>query len=282
MNLQQLLTFYSRPGIYNPIGINKDNIKSLEKIIYTHKNINVYCYVCFYDEQNKSKIINRLKHYINSTIDYIKPNLANDYFKDLVILISLDPKKKEFLKTNIIEPANVNNGLTSFFHDGLRHIFIYRMQDVYKVLIHEMIHYFDADFRGVKLQGITDKLALTFIEKNGLNYNEAFVEAMAIYLYCLFSKNKIEYYIERGMRVAKAILSQPDYVSKGRMYQNTNGYSYYICRAALLLNVPMLLAVYKSRNPVDFVNLINKSMILFNNEIDKYKPLKSMQVILEN
>jgi hypothetical protein len=282
MNVQQLLTFYSRPGIYNPLSINKDSIKSIEKIIYTHKNINVYCYVCFYNEQNKNKIINLLKHYINSTIDYIKPKLGSFKDNNLVILISLDSKKKEFLKTNIIQPTNVNNGLTSFLHDGTRHIFIYRMQDVYKVLIHEMIHYFDADFRGIKLKGISDKLALTFIENNGINYNEAFVEAMAIYLYCLFSKKEMNSIVERGMRVAKAILTQPDYVSKGRMYQNTNGYSYYICRAALLLNLPLLLAVYKSRNPTDFVNLINKSMIMFNNEIDKYKPLKSMQVILEN
>lgn len=285
MNYNELLDFYSRPGKYIPLPIIKSKIKSFKELVYSYKNINVYCYICHYEcdkleiETESSKFYNQLKHYINSTIDFIKPKPSN-----LVILLSLNNEKKKFPKTNVITPENVNNGLTTLFRDNTRHIFIYRKQDVFKVLIHEMIHYFDADFNDKTITGISDKLALSFIEENGLNYNEAFVEAMAIYLFCLFSKKDINYYVNRGIRVAKAILGQPDYVKTKKMYQNTNGYSYYICRAALLLNIPLLLSVFKTKDIQQFAHLVNKSMLQFDIEIKKktYIPLKSMQVIIVN
>ncbi len=285
MNIyNELLDFYSRPGKYNPIPIIKSEIKSFKELVYSYNNINVYCYICHYiyyesNEKDNCKFYDQVEHYINSTINYIKPEPSN-----LVILLSLNNEKKQFPKKNVITPENVNNGLTTMFRDNTRHIFIYRKQDVFKVLIHEMIHYFRADFNEMSMSGISDKLALTFIEEDPINYNEAFVEAMAIYLFCLFSKKDINYYVNRGMRVAKAILSQPDYVKTKKMYQNTNGYSYYICRAALLLNIPLLLSVFKTKDIQQFVHLVNKSMSQFDIEIKKkkYVPLKSMQVIVVN
>ena len=46
----------------------------------------------------------------------------------------------------ILSAVNVNSGYTSFYND-LREIVIYRKEEWFKVLIHELMHYYDYDIK---------------------------------------------------------------------------------------------------------------------------------------
>lgn len=266
---------------YTLLPIEKHLIKHIDKLEYTHKNVAIHCEIVHYDESRKyAKTINRLPHYINKTIDFLHSKSSLNQNK-LNILIALNNVKKEFPKSDKLDKEHANNGLTSFYHGGNRSIYIYRIQDVYKVLIHEMIHYFDYDFHSDGPLQVNFK-PFNIIETTNsgqINYNESYVETLAVYLYAMFTDQSIEYYRNRGIRVAKALIN---HVKKyPTVYQNTNAYSYYIVRAALMIHIQKVL---KIKTKQDLVNVIELSMKSLVNEIkkDAYEPLKTMQVVVKS
>ena len=266
---------------YTLLPIKKQLIKHIDKLEYTHKNVVVYCEIVHYDESRKyAKAINRLPHYINKTIDFLHSK-SSIHQNKLNILIALNNVKKEFPKTDKLEKEHVNNGVTTFYPNGNRSIYIYRIQDVYKVLIHEMIHYFDYDFNraGPLLVKFKPFNIIETTSSGQINYNESYVETLAVYLYAMFTDQSIQYYKNRGIRVAKALINHVK--AYPTVYQNTNAYSYYIVRAALMIHIDKVL---KIKNKQDLVNVIEISMKSLVNEIKKeaYEPLKTMQVVTKS
>ena len=272
---------YVEQNRFTLLPIQKQMIKHVDKLEYTYKNVAVSCEIVHYDESRTyAKKVNKLSHFINKTIDFLHSKSAIHQTK-LNILIALNNVKKEFPKSDKLEKQHVNNGLTTLYHNGNQSIYIYRIQDVYKVLIHEMIHYFDYDFRreGPLLVKFKPFNIIETTNSGQINYNESYVETLAVYLYAMFTGQSIQYYRNRGIRVAKALIN---HVKKyPTVYQNTNAYSYYIVRAALMIHIDKVL---KIKTQQDLVNVIEISMKSLVAEIkkDAYEPLKTMQVVVNS
>lgn len=103
----------------------------------------------------------------------------------------LSGKKKRIKVGEIFGPDNINSGLSISTQDPKDvHIIIYRMEDIFKVLIHEIIHYVGLDFRktDASLIDIMIKSKYKSMDNTSLYINEAYTEALALYYYCLIMK----------------------------------------------------------------------------------------------
>lgn len=143
----------------------------LEYSVYKKDNITVHIY---------NKVINGEKYDIGLVVKII--NFIRKYKKskkELELIIFLGSLKKEYpIKGNILTSKNVNSGMSQ--NDC---VCIWRREELYKVLIHELIHYYDLDFSKYDLRSME-----TYVKKL-LNYdgfnaiNETYTEILAINIY---------------------------------------------------------------------------------------------------
>jgi hypothetical protein len=110
----------------------KKFIKIKTSICYNNNNI--YIYNDTYEERKINKIINKIKIIINYLNNFIE-------IKGMKLYIILSDIKKNLInKKYLLDGDNVNSGLCSNSY-----IFIWREEELFKVLIHEMIHFFKLD-----------------------------------------------------------------------------------------------------------------------------------------
>lgn len=220
-----------------------------------------------------------LKHYIyrdtNTTINLFidvnhdRPNMNNimhicRFMRDLskkrnplLLNILYSPKKKKLPTGKTFMPANVNSGsaLTGVF------INLWRKEELHKVLIHELIHYFEIDFvhpiyRSKIAQDYTKKLHNTYRICGDDRIGEAYTEALAIIIHCSyiaymlgFKKEEIRHLLELEInfslfQMAK-ILKHSDIETVAKLKrdddspiclkQDTSVFSYYIIKVSLLV-----------------------------------------------
>ena len=197
-------------------------------------------------------------------IEYIKKwdkklNIKN---KEVIFHLFLTDKKKYFEKNLTFK--NVNNGLSYKF------ILIYRIEDIEKVIIHEMLHYYDLDYKNLSIKTFPFKNKLLHI-----NLNEAIVETLAL-IYYINTNSKINYYhfVERSILQINHILGYlditiEDLLNKNYQFEkNTNLFSYLILRTFFLLRPNHFIKTINNINIFDFVN--EKNLKLFK----KIKPKK--------
>ena len=128
-------------------------------------------------EINIKSILLRIK-FIIWFIEYLKHKTLNTN-KQLKIYLVLSNLKKEFpINKEIIGIKNVNTGYTDFRKNI---IFIWRYEEFEKVLLHEIIHYFDMDSRDHHVNKIVD------IHANGPHsYYEAITDVWGIYYHLIY------------------------------------------------------------------------------------------------
>ena len=90
----------------------------------------------------------------------------------------------QLMKNDIIRPFNINTGVS---YAGTHHIILYRLDELFKVLIHECIHSFKYDFQDKTK--CNNQNCDSYIKKNvnfvlkdtyPILYNEAYTEYLAI------------------------------------------------------------------------------------------------------
>eukprot|EP00798_Chlamydomonas_sp_ICE-L_P009304 gene9304-16438_t len=70
------------------------------------------------------------------------------------IIISLSFERKKFPTGSVVDSSHSNNGVTSTFVKGskvTKEVFIFRFEDLFKVIVHELIHFFGPDFSVIQL-----------------------------------------------------------------------------------------------------------------------------------
>jgi len=169
------------------------------------------------------------------------------------ITIYMTNLKKQFPKSVdvILNEDNVNSGVTIFDGED-KHIIIYRKEELYKVLIHELIHYYKIDFHYYDFQH--DKY---FIEKYGIRVKspfknshnplalyEGYTDTLACYMnmitYSLFKERSLDELIKAE---TKYYLAQASKIYKfTHLQENTHCFSYYIIKAAMFHNFAKFLA----------------------------------------
>lgn len=212
--------------------------------------------------------------------------LFRKYFKynKPINIIIVPTNKKKLLpssKNKIIGPNEVNSGANIFWGNDKQVLLIWRLEEIEKVLLHELIHYFKID------KGINER-----------DYQEAFTETLTIIYYTLyrlinnnksFTKFKIDINKELDFSIGQLVKlikywypkKIPEIIYKSpipndvinKISPDTSVLGYYWIKTALLYNlvknddINLLLnsnkkkiknRIMKSLRDKDFQNLIKK------------------------
>lgn len=154
------------------------------------------------------------------------------------------PKNKYLPKQNeFIESKHINSG---YYIIDTINIVIYRQEEFYKVLTHELLHFFDVIPFSYELQSMYENIFKSV--KNTINVNEGLVEVNALILNCYivsklrnlnFNKLLQSEYKFSEKQVSKLLLQQNvsfnDILNDKFVWkENTNAFSYFILKHIFL------------------------------------------------
>ncbi len=157
--------------------------------------------------------------------------------KPLNYYILLSPFKRYLPdKHNIIRPININGGYT--YING-NNIYVYRLEELPKVLLHETIHHLiDVKWKDNNL--IKLKEAFNIDEKTVLYPNEAVIELFAtilqLYFVSNYNCNKLKKLIKEEINYSRYKCYQILNLLNKKWYEKTNSYCYIIFKTILLIN----------------------------------------------
>lgn len=157
-------------------------------------------------------------------------------------------KKEIDFRNNIIDSFNVNTGLTTSYYNNFSKITIYRQEEWFKVLIHELIHAFNFDFR--ENYDAFKELKKYYDIDSDFNLNESYVEFWArlinVIYFCeiksinrekfdnnfkKYFKKEILHSIDSGLKILSLISIHND-----NYKENSNVFAYYIITSLLIIN----------------------------------------------
>jgi hypothetical protein len=225
-----------------------ENAHSSKILLEEWENHNTH--ICIYTPSPKKPNIKLIYLFIN----IIRKVFNNDQHLLLVIFYS-DKQKFLPLKKKKITSQNMNSGscLKKNF------IYIWRKEEFYKVLLHELIHYFELDFAeydGIVLKNKIDSL----FKISGVNViNEAFTEILALTFFSTILSEGIEVSFDKIIQyenlfthcqIAKIIIhfggKTYDDLFNITINQSTSVTSYIIIKGILLNNYSLMLSFFKN------------------------------------
>lgn len=194
---------------------------------------------------------------------------------------------------------NVNTGVTFFYYFAdHRDVYIFRNEEMIKVLIHELVHFYDLDKKSIQPDLESSLNQMFNLQGKSINVNESFTDTYAcilnILVYCalkarIYQKN-IKWYASECNRTFKRehkhILSQSVNVLKYNGYtikedrivptreisETTSVTSYYVLKAIMFSNIKVFLKYldehhYKLENEFKYIELIKNNVILYIDQI---------------
>jgi hypothetical protein len=269
-------------NVFVSIDIHKhaetSDIKNIEYIFENGTQLTLYNV----DSENTPNI--QLLSHIIAFMD----KLAEEVFKTDVVtkpkITIFSGLQKKILTTidNILCPDNVNSGSTMRGDT----IMIWRFEEVYKVLIHELVHFYGIDFYigDIGYDKLENYISNNFCLSGFDRPNEAYTETLAVLLHTLF----ISVYMKENysLLLRKELIHSCIQVNKildffnfktiDDMYkknsstcdaeidQRTSVFSYYILKTSLLFDVNKIFQFSKllptKNNISEFLTLISKSI----------------------
>lgn len=216
---------------------------------------------------------------------------------DIDLIIIHNNCNKNFVN-NQLNANNINSGSCIAFDS----IVIWRTEEILKVLIHELIHFFMLDFGNCAGSDIDFSKKLFGVSNDVLN--ESFTDSFAIIIHTLFvayysnNNNKLDLFNQEInfvlFQAAKIINTYNVDIANQSTFRNikqsTSAFSYYIVKAALLCNFvnlcnfvddflfhshydisKFILFVMQSMNSDSFVQAISHYLSIVNNKQTKNK-----------
>lgn len=276
-------------------SINK--LKKFKQIHYQFYNTDVH--LNFYYNKLNNKYIKQIINLTNFNIVLFN-ELHNNPRKNVNINFLLTNNKKtiNINKDNQLTKDNINSGYTQSFQNSVDDfIVIYRIEELMKVLTHEMIHLY-----GLHIHQRIDTKINKIIQNNNKFFSiyESYVESFAIIFYTFYySKiNKLDFnellnnqikfsYIQS----AKLLFSQNiiDINHLKDIKEETNAISYHLLKTCILTNLNKFKKIFNKKNGfllenkdrvLEFDNILIKSFksekkqinnfldLIKNNEID--------------
>lgn len=224
-------------------------------------------------------------------------NKSNKYNKlDLTIIAS---SQKKMFDSDLFTPCNINSGSTYPNHS----ITIWRSEEIYKVLLHELIHFYGLDFFSDPNSQYYESLK-NVVKIEGIDcINEAYTETLAVIInsvFCSYYKNHDHSNISDLINLEKHFLlfqvAKIIKLSKGKsaadlfkikINQTTSVRSYFVYKMFLLFNMDKFLDFVLKHNydisskPDELCALIKESCDIFRaredilNKIDEYMNIKT-------
>lgn len=155
---------------------------------------------------------------------------------------------------------HVNGGLTDHGGGGTTRVLVWRAEDGCKVLLHEVLHAYGVDGRlhdrAVDIALARD-LGVTTTDGGGVRLAEAYVDAVACYLYAMWQVGTA-----RGQALTRALTATREHMEVGAArvmlhyrggawHERTNACAYYVIKAALWADLPALLRAAPESSAVD-------------------------------
>ncbi len=285
------------------INKNTDYIQINTKIY--DKKVTIY-YTTFknIDDIGKyNKMINNILILLHLLISY-----SSNSSGSLTIYLYLTPIKKILPKTSItiLNQDNVNTAVTTAC-DPHGSILLYREEEWFKVLIHELHHLLCLDFSGLEYKGLKNAVSKLFNIKSEYNIAETYSEFWATIINCIFCSYNIlddicdektfllycEFFIEferifslfqtikildfMGLNYKELISRNTDDINlRYTLYrEKTNVFCYYILKSVLLYNYDDFLLFCKNNNTniLKFKKTPKNFKALFNFILNKYNKI---------
>lgn len=173
---------------YHPDFLNEYKFNDNETIEIDIRGVN-FNFRIFQNISDKHFNEGKCNKVLKEFLEIIKEYPKIERTKVNIVVYDIPMKKQLPKKTQPIEAKHINSGYcypTSNVNDI--NIVIFRREEFYKVLIHELLHFFDIVPYNQDLQNI---YANMFSSVSTINVNEAIVELYAIYINCeIISKLK--------------------------------------------------------------------------------------------
>tara|TARA_Y100000389_G_C17470920_1_gene530684 strand:+ start:10678 stop:11865 length:1188 start_codon:yes stop_codon:yes gene_type:complete len=286
------------------------------KKIYTYKcninNSNTTIYIKFYVSEYSKITITKQKQMLKKILLVIKFLFlykSNNTINNLTIHIHMS-KHKKFLPKNNTDILNQNNVNTAVTYACAKEgeCIIYRKEEWFKVLIHELMHSLCLDFSSFNYTLLKKRIHNIFPVNSTFYISETYAELWAVILnsiftsyystdnYSLFCKtiNFIIYFeiLFSTFQMVK-ILDYMNIYDYSNLYQNTskaesfrrfykensNVFSYYILKFILLYNIDDTFNwIYKNNNIIQF----NKNEKNFNELYELINILKSNPSMIQD
>lgn len=299
-------------NIYRNRFVSLDIQQNLESINLVYENIKIKLddnskdYVninLFYPDNNANinmKPDIKLIHHIIKTMDILHKNSKCSSINNLDLTLILSTQKKMLNNTNLLHvdkqlsAENINSGST---YPG-RTVLVWRLEELYKVLIHELIHFhcFDFGHNHPSYDLLEHKLENVINFEGTDSINEAYTETLATIINSMFSAyyiskkspDKIEYIFHKSLDLERKFLvwqvSKIVHMFGGDdiniflsnkiiIKQTTSVRSYFIYKLFLLFNLTQFIGFIDKQNEKcginicdrleEFGNLINTSYEMF-------------------
>lgn len=261
-------------------SFNSYDIKKLEKYIFTYGSNKVNFIV-----DNSISTINIV--YL-AKITFIFLGFFNITNHEQNIFIVLSNKNKQ-ISNGILGSKNVNSGFT-IINSG--DIYLYRKEEIVKVLIHELIHATKND--------LSDNISLKYSEKvkkifglDNILVNESFTEFRATIMNLLFNIAYIDYYNNTDYifklnfylfnEIKHSIIQTLKIMDHNRINnllsiknyrEKSNIFAYYVLKSILLYNINIYLdniIIRNNSNDLFFINKVFSKFYLnnFTSELDE-------------
>lgn len=218
---------------------------------------------------------------INKVTEFIR-GFGQNHHKKLHLIVFLGEQKK-YLSDIGLTPYSINSGMCI----PQKCICIWRKEEFFKVLIHELIHYYqyDCDHSSPKYQGLNRSISNRFKIHGFDQVNEAYTDTLAILFHTAICNddplNTFNYEVKHSLIQAAKILefiNAPSDVDKiAKITQTTSAFSYYVVKASLLLNSNQFINIVPNPKIKQFRQLILSSL-----DSDYFNLLGSIRPKLNN
>jgi hypothetical protein len=258
------------------------NVFTLHKIRYTFNHseitLDIYYKKDKYNSLPSIKKITTILNFYVYVLNHVK------YNPQINVILYLTDLKKQFpsSKDAILNENHVNSGVT-FLSEEHQQIIIYRKEELFKVLLHELIHYYKLDFHYYD-RGYDDY----FIENYGIKVKqppknssnplalyEIYTDTIACYgymiTYCLFKNKSLVDVLEAEKTHYMKQASKVYQFSE--LLEDTHCFSYYIGKAAVFYHLKKFLEFVNkfgidigdnSGSLLEFINMCLKNQFFWN------------------
>lgn len=272
-NLHELL--YNNPFVSLDVQHHAESVDMI-KYIYNTSEFNL----TIYEPDIKCKLyydINKIIHIIKFMNELGKLNNSTNV-PNICIFCGLQRKQLLYL-TNKLCPDNINSGSSV----RGKYVRIWRAEEIYKVLIHELIHFHKLDFHyNSKNYDLLLKYYIDTYNVKGIDCpNESYTETLAVIIHSLFISFYHKYTIENVLKyeiiftlfqISKILkffdINKIEDLKYKPINQTTSVFSYFIVKGSLLTSLRLFLEYINYdiknlsiENKVEsFQNLIKLSM----------------------
>lgn len=256
------------------------NLESCEVFIFKIDQTNVQLRINYRSEDITllRKTVIKILVGFNNFIKFMYPDNRTN---KLDISLYLTDLKKVFPEDQVFTSLYVNSGSTL---PGER-LTIWRKEELTKVLIHELIHYYRIDFRQTPEIETFIRNNFNISNNSPIRTYEGYVETLAIILHSLYftqDMNKFQNLINLEMsfsyyqlsRILKFIgcSSIEDFLKSGNLLkQKTSVFSYFFLKSSYLFNLILFLdfMINKNKDQLKFIKTCSLDQ-KFHSEINKW------------